>query len=70
MSKIEKVAGIISENGVTDAEAREINATTGWSYDVSGYTENTWVRLEGVVCDETEMAAALALAKAWGRSDI
>jgi hypothetical protein len=70
--QIEQIAGMIADNIINGlaayedmdvaAKAREINNTTGWTFNTSGPL-TSWMRHEGVVLSETELEQAVQMAR-------
>lgn len=65
---ITQVACVIAENGLTDQQARAINARTGWTFDViypdvarePGFRDGTsWTRVEGRHLGSEELKLAI-----------
>lgn len=68
--RINMVAQIISENGVSPEEARKLNATEGWTYDIrwkhESYLSDNYTRVEGDILSDTDLEAAIKLAEERG----
>ena len=67
--RINMVAQIISENGVSPTDARKLNAE-GWTYEIrwkhESYLSNSYSRVEGDILSDADLEAAIKLAKERG----